>query len=122
MMAPVDGSGSCPAWMQSVANPMGPPRSLSSADRVISSSFMSDIRRRDFMGVAAATAATLVAPSVVGAAVETPKVPAAGDAPKWLNEPKQWKRDGESLLVTADAKTDFWRKTFFPYITDNGHF
>jgi hypothetical protein len=81
---------------------------------------MTDITRRDFVGVAAATAATLVVPSVLGAA-DGPKATADAGTPQWLNEPKQWKRDGESLLVTADAKTDFWRKTFFPYITDNGH-
>src|SRR5579862_7347078 len=40
----------------------------------------------------------------------------------WLNEPKHWHREGSAILCTADAKTDFWRKTFYGYITDNGHF
>jgi regulation of enolase protein 1 (concanavalin A-like superfamily) len=83
---------------------------------------MTDITRRDFVGVAAATAATMVVPSLVVAAANAPTAAADAGGPKWLNEPKQWKRDGDSLLVTPDAKTDFWRKTFFPYITDNGHF
>src|SRR5262249_9550675 len=40
----------------------------------------------------------------------------------WLNEPKHWRRNGSSIICTADPKTDFWRKTFYGYITDNGHF
>jgi regulation of enolase protein 1 (concanavalin A-like superfamily) len=41
---------------------------------------------------------------------------------KWMNEPASWKRSGESLVVRSRAKTDFWRKTFYGYVTDNGHF
>jgi uncharacterized protein len=40
----------------------------------------------------------------------------------WLNEPVSWKREGERLMVRSRPKTDFWRKTFYGYITDNGHF
>jgi uncharacterized protein len=40
---------------------------------------------------------------------------------RWLNEPRKWKRNGTSLAMTANPKTDFWRKTFYGYITDNGH-
>ena len=40
---------------------------------------------------------------------------------KWMNEPASWKRSGDRLLVRSRAKTDFWRKTFYGYITDNGH-
>ena len=40
----------------------------------------------------------------------------------WLNEPASWKRWGEKLTVRSRPKTDFWRKTFYGYITDNGHF
>lgn len=41
---------------------------------------------------------------------------------KWFNEPKIWnERDGE-LTITTDAKTDFWRKTHYGFIRDNGHF
>jgi len=40
----------------------------------------------------------------------------------WMNEPASEKRDGERLVVRSRAKTDFWQKTFYGYITDNGHF
>ena len=40
---------------------------------------------------------------------------------KWMNEPASWKRSGDCLLVRSRATTDFWRKTFYGYITDNGH-
>jgi len=41
---------------------------------------------------------------------------------KWLNEPASATFSGSSLVVRARRKTDFWRKTFYGYITDNGHF
>ena len=41
---------------------------------------------------------------------------------KWMNEPGSWNRSGDKLVVRSRAKTDFWRKTFYGYITDNGHF
>ena len=40
----------------------------------------------------------------------------------WLNEPASSKGFGGKLFVRSRAKTDFWRKTFYGYITDNGHF
>jgi len=40
----------------------------------------------------------------------------------WMNEPASWKRSGDVLVVRSRAKTDFWRKTFYGYVTDNGHF
>ncbi|HXO62841.1 MAG TPA: DUF1349 domain-containing protein [Candidatus Acidoferrales bacterium] len=40
---------------------------------------------------------------------------------KWMNEPASYKRLGEKMVVHSRAKTDFWRKTFYGYITDNGH-
>jgi len=33
-----------------------------------------------------------------------------------------FKRLGETTAVHSRPKTDFWRKTFYGYITDNGHF
>ncbi len=39
-----------------------------------------------------------------------------------MNSPESVKRDGDKLIVQSRAKTDFWRKTFYRYITDNGHF
>jgi regulation of enolase protein 1 (concanavalin A-like superfamily) len=41
---------------------------------------------------------------------------------KWLNEPASATFSGASLVVKSRPKTDFWRKTFYGYITDNGHF
>src|SRR5882724_6834867 len=40
----------------------------------------------------------------------------------WMNEPASSNRSGDKLTVRSRAKTDFWRKTFYGYITDNGHF
>jgi regulation of enolase protein 1 (concanavalin A-like superfamily) len=40
----------------------------------------------------------------------------------WMNEPASYKRLGEKMVVRSRPKTDFWRKTFYGYITDNGHF
>ncbi len=41
---------------------------------------------------------------------------------KWFNEPASVKHSGDQLVVTSKAKTDYWRKTFYGYVTDNGHF
>ncbi|MEY2614472.1 MAG: uncharacterized protein QOH78_245 [Verrucomicrobiota bacterium] len=40
----------------------------------------------------------------------------------WLNEPQNWKQEGGQLSVFADAHTDFWRKTHYGFVRDNGHF
>jgi regulation of enolase protein 1 (concanavalin A-like superfamily) len=39
----------------------------------------------------------------------------------WMNEPASYQRLGETMVVHSRPKTDFWRKTFYGYITDNGH-
>jgi len=41
---------------------------------------------------------------------------------KWLNEPAAAKLSGDQLVVSTNPKTDYWRKTFYDYVTDNGHF
>jgi regulation of enolase protein 1 (concanavalin A-like superfamily) len=41
---------------------------------------------------------------------------------KWINEPASAKQSGETLVITTKAKTDFWRKTLYDYVTDNGHY
>ena len=41
---------------------------------------------------------------------------------KWFNEPASAKQSGEQLAVVTRPKTDFWRKTFYGYTTNNGHF
>jgi regulation of enolase protein 1 (concanavalin A-like superfamily) len=40
----------------------------------------------------------------------------------WMNDPASCSQAGARLLVQSRAKTDFWRKTFYGYVTDNGHF
>jgi regulation of enolase protein 1 (concanavalin A-like superfamily) len=40
----------------------------------------------------------------------------------WLNPPTNEYYDAGTLTARAKGKTDFWRKTFYGYITDNGHF
>jgi regulation of enolase protein 1 (concanavalin A-like superfamily) len=40
----------------------------------------------------------------------------------WLNPPLITRYDGDELVVTTDDQTDFWRKTEYGFIRDNGHF
>jgi regulation of enolase protein 1 (concanavalin A-like superfamily) len=40
----------------------------------------------------------------------------------WLNPPAAESYSAGTLNVRSKGKTDFWRKTFYGYITDNGHF
>ena len=40
----------------------------------------------------------------------------------WFNEPRNWKLDNDKLTVIADPRTDFWRKTHYGFVRDNGHF
>lgn len=40
----------------------------------------------------------------------------------WFNEPPEWKAQNNSLLVKTGDKTDFWRKTFYGFVRDDGHF
>ena len=40
----------------------------------------------------------------------------------WLNAPEKFTREAAQLRVTTDDKTDFWRKTAYGFIRDNGHF
>lgn len=41
---------------------------------------------------------------------------------QWLNEPTQWSHINHQVLLTTNPKTDFWRKTHYGFIRDNGHF
>ena len=41
---------------------------------------------------------------------------------QWQNEPPQWSLEGATLKVTTGPKSDFWRKTHYGFIRDNGHF
>jgi regulation of enolase protein 1 (concanavalin A-like superfamily) len=40
----------------------------------------------------------------------------------WLNPPATEFFDTGTVTVRCKGKTDFWRKTFYGYINDNGHF
>lgn len=40
----------------------------------------------------------------------------------WLNEPGVWQESGESLEVTTDHASDFWRETHYGFVRDSGHF
>jgi regulation of enolase protein 1 (concanavalin A-like superfamily) len=40
----------------------------------------------------------------------------------WMNAPASEHFAEGVLTVRSRGKTDFWRKTFFGYVTDNGHF
>lgn len=41
---------------------------------------------------------------------------------QWLNEPPEWQAEGDRITVRTASKTDFWRKTHYGFIRDNGHF
>jgi hypothetical protein len=41
---------------------------------------------------------------------------------QWYNEPTAWTHEGDRIAITTDAETDFWRKTHYGFIRDNGHF
>jgi regulation of enolase protein 1 (concanavalin A-like superfamily) len=45
-----------------------------------------------------------------------------GTAMSWWNEPPQWSADGDVIRAVTGLRTDFWRTTFYDWITDNGHF
>lgn len=44
------------------------------------------------------------------------------DSSTWLNEPASWSAGADSLRVVTDAKTDFWRTTYYDFVRDSGHF
>ena len=41
---------------------------------------------------------------------------------EWLNEPPQWSDEHGVLSVVTGEKTDFWRKTHYGFVHDDGHF
>ncbi len=70
--------------------------------------------RRQFLGTAAGLA--------VSAAVLSSDLLADNPgSEQWFNEPPTWQKVANTLTCRAAAKTDFWRKTFYGYTTDNGH-
>ena len=41
---------------------------------------------------------------------------------RWLNKPTSWSATENELKITTDAKTDYWRETYYGFARDNGHF
>lgn len=94
---------------------------------------MTATNRRQFLSRTAALSVAALYPGFPPSEVHTPDAAAfpAGSTlsgksllakMKWLNEPASAKLSGDELVVTTKAKTDYWRKTFYEYVTDNGHF
>ena len=80
---------------------------------------MDNTTRRSFIAKATAFVGALaMAKATFGASADTDLI----SRMTWLNEPATSKRVAEKLIVHSRPKTDFWRKTFYGYITDNGHF
>ena len=40
----------------------------------------------------------------------------------WFNEPPDWSHTDDKIVITTGPKSDFWRKTHYGFIRDNGHF
>lgn len=43
------------------------------------------------------------------------------DGGSWLNRPTTTSFSNDKLTIITDAKTDFWRETFYGFIRDTGH-
>lgn len=39
----------------------------------------------------------------------------------WLNAPTAWTADADTVTITTDPDTDFWRTTHYGYVHDTGH-
>jgi regulation of enolase protein 1 (concanavalin A-like superfamily) len=79
--------------------------------------------RRDFLRQSAGAALAVHAAAVASA--ESNPAHAGGDLlsrMSWLNPPAAEHYSEGVLTVRSKGKTDFWRKTFYGYVTDNGHF
>jgi hypothetical protein len=94
---------------------------------------MHNLSRRKFVGEVVGVAGALLVGAKMPGATEVIGSTRLGDelrAPegelfsrmKWMNEPASAAIAGGKLTVRSRPKTDFWRKTFFGYVTDNGHF
>jgi regulation of enolase protein 1 (concanavalin A-like superfamily) len=82
--------------------------------------------RRDILAAALAAPAIAAGASaaVEGAKPAPPPARGGGDLlsrMSWLNPPAQESYDAGRLTMRSKGRTDFWRKTFYGYITDNGH-
>jgi uncharacterized protein len=82
---------------------------------------MTDNRRR-FLAGAAGAALVAQLGSTARAATTSRTAGNVTSRMTWLNEPASVSYPEGGVVVRAKPKTDFWRKTFYGYITDNGHF
>ena len=81
------------------------------------------MRRRTFLEQAAGIALTTQAGATFAAGESAART--GGDLLSrmtWLNPPAAEHYADGVLTVRSKGKTDFWRKTFYGYVTDNGHF
>jgi len=82
--------------------------------------------RRSFIGQSLAAAAAMRAG--LAAAQQPPAAKPwleAGELVakmEWLNPPASVSYGSGTVTARSRARTDFWRKTFYGYVTDNGHF
>ena len=80
--------------------------------------------RRTFLEQATAVALAARATTTLAAAEAAP--PRTGgellSRMSWLNPPASAHYADGVLKARSKGKTDFWRKTFYGYVTDNGHF
>lgn len=53
---------------------------------------------------------------------QTATMSTAFDDDVWLNEPGRWKAGPNTLALTVDPGTDFWRTTHYGFVRDSGHF
>jgi uncharacterized protein len=88
---------------------------------------MRNATRREFTsGLLTVAAGTWIGNRVVHASMRAPEHPSSErellNQMKWLNQPATAQISGAKLRVKSLPKTDFWRKTFYGYVTDNGHF
>jgi uncharacterized protein len=77
--------------------------------------------RREFLGAASGLALA----STLGASTPAVERRAGGDLlsrMSWRNPPANESYSEGVLHARSRGKTDFWRKTFYGYINDNGHF
>ncbi|MEO8019844.1 MAG: DUF1349 domain-containing protein [Pseudomonadota bacterium] len=82
------------------------------------------VNRRNFLEQAAAASLATQATSAFAASEPAPARD-GGDLlsrMSWLNPPAAEHYGDGVLTVRSKGKTDFWRKTYYGYVTDNGHF
>ena len=53
---------------------------------------------------------------------ETFENPTLNSRLQWFNPPANWRIEPGGLVIEPDAETDFWRKTHYGFVADNGHF